>query len=275
MNFKCWNAWRPYAGVCVLPLFAVACGPPPLVIDPVDTVTPIASVGYESAFERPPDGAGDVRLGEQPLPWTALFNPDGSFVSEAELDGAPAGASVPEKAETYSKSTNDTVSDSKFDAQGVVKAVYPDRGKVKLKHGPIEKLAMPAMTMVFAVKDQARLSAVKEGDEVEFSVVQEGGDFVVTDFMTARDLDVTRQPASAPKAAISQSDAEGVVKAVYLDRNKIKLKHGPIEKLDMPGMTMVFGVDDAALLEGLDEGDEVKFSIEMQGNGFVITGFEK
>ncbi|CAJ0708762.1 hypothetical protein LMG19089_04763 [Ralstonia edaphis] len=47
-----------------------------------------------------------------------------------------------------------------------VRKVYPDTGKVTLKHGDIDNLGMGAMTMTFAVKDKAALKNFKEGDKV-------------------------------------------------------------------------------------------------------------
>ena len=47
-----------------------------------------------------------------------------------------------------------------------VRKVYPDTGKVTLKHGDIDNLNMGAMTMTFTVKDKATLKNFKEGDKV-------------------------------------------------------------------------------------------------------------
>nr|WP_311530185.1 copper-binding protein [uncultured Ralstonia sp.] len=47
-----------------------------------------------------------------------------------------------------------------------VRKIYPDTGKVTLKHGDIDNLGMGAMTMTFAVKDKAALKNFKEGDKV-------------------------------------------------------------------------------------------------------------
>lgn len=47
-----------------------------------------------------------------------------------------------------------------------IKKIDAQAGKVTLKHGPIDQLAMPAMTMAFPVKDRASLSNFKEGDTV-------------------------------------------------------------------------------------------------------------
>lgn len=71
------------------------------------------------------------------------------------------------------------------------------------------------------------------------------------------------------------SDAHAVVQSINRAENKVKLKHGPIPKLDMPGMTMVFRVVDAKLLDQVKEGDEVGVTVEKTGVGYVVTGFQK
>lgn len=47
-----------------------------------------------------------------------------------------------------------------------IRKIYPDMGKVTLKHGAIDNLGMGAMTMTFAVKDKASLKDFNEGDKV-------------------------------------------------------------------------------------------------------------
>ncbi|AJW43431.1 copper-binding protein [Ralstonia insidiosa] len=47
-----------------------------------------------------------------------------------------------------------------------VRKVYPDTGKVTLKHGAIDNLGMGAMTMTFSVKDKASLKNFREGQAV-------------------------------------------------------------------------------------------------------------
>jgi uncharacterized cupredoxin-like copper-binding protein len=53
--------------------------------------------------------------------------------------------------------------------------------------------------------------------------------------------------------------AEGEIRRVDKDAKKITIKHGPLDKLEMPAMTMVFQVQDPALLEMVKAGDRVKF----------------
>ena len=70
--------------------------------------------------------------------------------------------------------------------EGEIKKVDLDNGKVTIKHGDIQHLDMPGMTMVFTAKDKNLLSNLKLGDKVKFMVVQEGGKMIVTDIQPAR-----------------------------------------------------------------------------------------
>lgn len=70
-------------------------------------------------------------------------------------------------------------------ADGEVKKVDPQAGKITLKHGEIRQLDMPPMTMVFSVKDKALLAGLKAGDKVRFMAVSEGGKVLLTDIQPA------------------------------------------------------------------------------------------
>ena len=65
-------------------------------------------------------------------------------------------------------------------SEGEVRKVDKDAGKVTIKHGPLQNLGMPAMTMVFQVKDPAMLDQVKAGDKINFIAEKVGGQFTVT-----------------------------------------------------------------------------------------------
>jgi Cu/Ag efflux protein CusF len=69
---------------------------------------------------------------------------------------------------------------------GVVKKVDKDAGKVTIRHGPIENLGMPKMTMVFRVKDPAMLDRLKEGDKILFVAEKVDGAFTVMRFETTK-----------------------------------------------------------------------------------------
>lgn len=76
------------------------------------------------------------------------------------------------------------------------------------------------------------------------------------------------------QAKIDAALADGEVRKVDKDAKKITLRHGPIQNLDMPAMTMVFQVKDPALLDKVNAGDKVKFSAEKIGGAFTVTGIE-
>ena len=57
---------------------------------------------------------------------------------------------------------------------------------------------------------------------------------------------------------------------------KITLKHGPIKKLEMnEGMTMVFRVQDPAMLKQVKVGDKVKFDADRINGQITVTKIEK
>lgn len=73
----------------------------------------------------------------------------------------------------------------------------------------------------------------------------------------------------------AQDLADAEVRRIDKDARKITLRHGPIKNLDMPAMTMVFQVRDAALLDQVAVGDRVKFSAEQQQGNYFVTGIQK
>jgi Cu(I)/Ag(I) efflux system periplasmic protein CusF len=90
----------------------------------------------------------------------------------------------------------------------------------------------------------------------------------------AQTTPVTAAPAPAalsetPAAATAMT--QGEVRKVDLDSKKITLKHGAIKNLDMPPMTMVFGVKDAAMLNGVKAGDKVRFAASNDGGKMTVT----
>lgn len=75
--------------------------------------------------------------------------------------------------------------------------------------------------------------------------------------------------AAAPLPALAES--EGEVRRVDFAAGKITIKHGPIVAWDMPPMTMVFQVDDRALLEKVELGQKIKFQIKDDKKRLVIV----
>lgn len=85
-------------------------------------------------------------------------------------------------------------------------------------------------------------------------------------------------PAKAePMKGMALADADmtnAEVRKVDKEAKKVTLKHEAIKNLDMPGMTMVFQVKDAAMLDKVKAGDKVKFKVISDGGAYVITALE-
>lgn len=67
-----------------------------------------------------------------------------------------------------------------YKATGVVTKVDAAKSKVTIKHGPVESLKWPPMTMAFTVKDKAMLGKMAKGRKVEFEFQEQGNDYVIT-----------------------------------------------------------------------------------------------
>jgi Cu(I)/Ag(I) efflux system periplasmic protein CusF len=72
-------------------------------------------------------------------------------------------------------------------------------------------------------------------------------------------------------SAASAGFSEGDVRKIDRPAGKITLKHGEIRNLDMPPMTMVFGVTDAAMLDRVKAGDKVRFKAASLGGKLTLT----
>jgi Cu/Ag efflux protein CusF len=83
-----------------------------------------------------------------------------------------------------------------------------------------------------------------------------------------------RAELEAERAARSTWSARGIVRAVLPPQGVVVLTHEALPGL-MSAMTMPFQVDDAALLDGLEPGDAVRFSVRKDGDRLVLASIEK
>ena len=77
--------------------------------------------------------------------------------------------------------------------------------------------------------------------------------------------------------AVAQAPmVNGQVTKIDESAGKITLKHGPIKKFDMnEGMSMVFRVQDPAMLKQVKVGDKVKFDADRVNGQFTVTKIVK
>ena len=87
--------------------------------------------------------------------------------------------------------------------------------------------------------------------------------------------DAHHKKSAAGATQSSAAMAEGEIRKVDKDAKKITIKHGPLEKLEMPAMTMVFQVTDPAMLDQVKVGDKVRFEAEKVGGAFTVTKIER
>ena len=69
---------------------------------------------------------------------------------------------------------------------------------------------------------------------------------------------------------------DGLVTKIDPSAGKITIKHGPMPKFEMDeGMTMVYRVQDPAMLKAVKAGDKIKFDAEHVNGQFVVTKIQK
>jgi Cu(I)/Ag(I) efflux system protein CusF len=278
---------RAFALGLMLTASAYAQSAPGLTVTEPTAASP--TLRYESAFS-----GYKAQQDAQLLPWKSLFTADGAFADttlqvtqtevtvrkpeghsehEAHGSGRKVTLDPPLQLSQANTATPAAKTAAGSDTQGRIEAINPAEGKVKLKHGPIPKFDMPGMTMLFRVQDPKLLTQIKVGDEVGVTMEQSGGAIVITGFQKIAPV---AAPVSAPATApATSSDTRGRIEAINTAEGKVKFKHGPIPKFDMPGMTMVFRVQDPKLLKQIKVGDEVGATMEQSGDAMVITGFQK
>ncbi len=67
------------------------------------------------------------------------------------------------------------------------------------------------------------------------------------------------------------SMSEGTVKQINASAGKIMIEHGPLHNLSMPGMTMVFRVQDPSMLDQVKVGDSIQFTAEKIEGKLTVT----
>lgn len=71
--------------------------------------------------------------------------------------------------------------------------------------------------------------------------------------------------------AFAAEFTKGTVKKVDAKAKKVTLIHQELKSLDMPAMTMVFRVQDEAILEELKEGANIEFVAERVNGKLTVT----
>jgi Cu(I)/Ag(I) efflux system periplasmic protein CusF len=93
----------------------------------------------------------------------------------------------------------------------------------------------------------------------------------------AADQEPRRTIADSLPARVSTGDFQEALRVIKVDRSagKITIKHGPIPKFGMEGMTMVFRASEAAMLKSVKAGDKIRFAPDLVDGQFTVTKIEK
>lgn len=78
-------------------------------------------------------------------------------------------------------------------------------------------------------------------------------------------------PAPAAHLPQAAKSAEGEVRKVDAAKGTVVLKHGPLDALGMPPMTMEFKATDPKILANVRQGDKVKFVPAQGKNGELLV----
>jgi Cu/Ag efflux protein CusF len=79
--------------------------------------------------------------------------------------------------------------------------------------------------------------------------------------------------ATTPPSSAALTDAE--VKNIDATTGMVTLKHGALENVGMPPMTMAFKAKDTAMTKQVHEGDKVKVRVENVNGVLTIVKMEK
>jgi len=78
-----------------------------------------------------------------------------------------------------------------------------------------------------------------------------------------------------PALAAPSAPVQGEVRRVDAAAGKITLKHGPIAELELPAMTLVYVVQDPAVLGTVKPGDTVRFTADKVDGRYTVISITK
>ena len=93
-------------------------------------------------------------------------------------------------------------------------------------------------------------------------------------FAHAQAQDPHHGHGSAKVTKVSAELAEGEVKKIDKSAGKITIKHGPLPRLEMTPMTMVFRVSDPKMLDQVKVGDKIRFDADKVNGALTVVKME-
>lgn len=167
---------------------------------------------------------------------------------------------------------------------GWIEEIKVTEGRMRVSHGPIDALGWPAMNMELEVDSQVDLASFEVGQDIQFQLRQRSsGRFVIS----AASLHDAGEPITSRETieALQSEDIESVKPAkpssnvtgrgdiiwADPDERKVRMSHEPIPELNWPSMTMNFGVTSEVVLDELEPGSSVHFTLKRVDDTWVIN----
>jgi Cu/Ag efflux protein CusF len=155
--------------------------------------------------------------------------------------------------------------------EGKVVATVPNASQIVVDHEEIKGF-MEAMTMGYRVEPPSLLDGLKQGDKVRFTIDVPKKAIVKIEkgpALAAATAQQQGQPSATPQSGAQKTVVgEGKVIATVPNTSQIVVEHGEIKGF-MEAMTMGYRVDPPSLLEGLKQGDKVRFTIDVPKKAIV------
>lgn len=152
--------------------------------------------------------------------------------------------------------------------------------RTQLEHGADEQLRRVAQKIMD--EQQKQISELKEWQvrnrQADYRAKADqpphgSGPLDQKSAQTAQVQPTPAQPTAQPVAASQLPLVTGTVEKVDAGASKVTIDHGPIPNLDMDAMTMVFRVQDPALLQGVKAGDKVQFQADRVNGQISVVRF--
>jgi Cu/Ag efflux protein CusF len=104
-----------------------------------------------------------------------------------------------------------------------------------------------------------------------------GAAFAVSQSAVADDMAGMKMNGTMTSPAVSSKTAltDAEVKKIDTASGMVTLKHGALQNVGMPAMTMAFKAKDAAMLKQAHEGDKVKVRVEDVAGTMTIVTMQK
>lgn len=159
---------------------------------------------------------------------------------------------------------------------GTINEVNVEKRTINLSHKRIEAFNMMGMTMNFVVRDNVDISALKAGMTLEVEVSKGDGPMYEISDVKMSEIDHSQMDHSTMEQDATVADPAkwtgATINSVNHENRSANFSHKAIKNIGMMAMTMDFNIAASVDINGLNEGTQVEFIVEMPSEGvFEVT----